>query len=61
CWQIADRLRDGTLVQILADRPGFGFDVHALWPQSRHLPSKTRAAIDALAARLPAMLDAGPA
>ena len=61
CWQIADRLRDGTLVRLLADRPGSGFDVHALWPQSRRLPSKTRAAIDALAARLPAMLDAGPA
>ena len=31
-------------------------EVHAVWPQARHLPSKTRAAIDALAARVPAML-----
>jgi DNA-binding transcriptional LysR family regulator len=59
-WQVAGRLRDGTLVQLFTDRPDFAFDVHALWPQSRHLPSKTRAAIDALAARLPALMDAGP-
>lgn len=59
CWLIADRLRDGRLVRLFPDRPGFTFDVHALWPQGRYLPSKTRAAIDALAARLPAMLEAG--
>jgi DNA-binding transcriptional LysR family regulator len=57
-WQVADYLRDGTLSQLFTDRPDFAFDVHALWPQSRHLPSKTRAAIDALAARLPALIDA---
>ena len=56
CWLVAGRLRDGRLVRLLPGRPGFAFDVHALWPQGRYLPSKTRAAIDALTARLPAML-----
>lgn len=33
-------------------------EIHAVWPQTRYLPSKTRAAmaIDALAAEIPAML-----
>lgn len=44
CWLIADRLRDGRLVRLITDRPGFTFDVHALWPRGRPLPSKTRAA-----------------
>lgn len=59
CWQVTDRLGDGSLELLFADRPRFGSDLHALWPQSRHLPSKTRAAIDALAARMPGMIEAG--
>jgi DNA-binding transcriptional LysR family regulator len=31
-------------------------DIHAVWPQTRHLSSKVRAAIDALAAEIPAMI-----
>jgi hypothetical protein len=31
-------------------------DIHAVWPKMRHLPSKTRVAIDALAAEIPKMI-----
>lgn len=59
CFLVSDRLRDGRLVRLMPERAGFAFNVSALWPHGRYLPSKTRAAIDALAARLPAMVGAG--
>jgi DNA-binding transcriptional LysR family regulator len=31
-------------------------DIHAVWPQTRYLSSKTRRAIDALVAEIPAMI-----
>jgi DNA-binding transcriptional LysR family regulator len=31
-------------------------EIHAVWPQTQHLPSKTRAAIDALVQQVPAIL-----
>jgi hypothetical protein len=31
-------------------------DIHAVWPKARYLPAKTRAAIDALAAKIPPMI-----
>ncbi|EYF06140.1 LysR family transcriptional regulator [Chondromyces apiculatus] len=58
CWLVADRLREGTLVRVLAREKGLGCDIHAVWPQTRHLTSKVRTAIDALAARVPALLAA---
>jgi hypothetical protein len=36
-------------------------DIHAVWPQSRYLPSKTRVAVDALAADIPSMVGYGAA
>jgi DNA-binding transcriptional LysR family regulator len=56
-WVVNDRLRAGTLVEVLADRPRLHFDIHAVWPQTPHLPLKTRAAIDLLAARLPRFME----
>jgi DNA-binding transcriptional LysR family regulator len=53
CWLVADRLRGGALVRVLADVPGLVYDTHALWPHAPHLPSRVRAVIDALAERLP--------
>jgi len=41
---------------VLADEPGLVFDSYALWPQGPHLPSRVRVAIDALAARMPALM-----
>jgi len=55
CWLIADQVRAGTLVRVLEDVPGTGFDSHALWPQAPHMPARLRLVIDVLAARLPAM------
>lgn len=52
-WLVAERLRSGALVRVLADVPALRIDVHALWPQGPHLPSRVRAVIDALAAGLP--------
>ena len=58
-WLIADAVRDGQLEQVLEDVPPFGFEIHAVWPQSRYLPSRVRAAIDLLAVRIPEILNAG--
>lgn len=58
-WLIADAVRDGQLEQVLEDVPTFGFDIHAVWPQSRYLPSRVRAAIDLLVVRIPEILNAG--
>lgn len=59
CWLIADDVRDGSLVQILADAPGPRIDVHLAWRRTRHLPTRVRIAIDILTARLPAVLAIG--
>jgi DNA-binding transcriptional LysR family regulator len=55
CWLVAGRVRAGTLERVLEDVPGIVFETYALWPQASYLPSRVRAVIDALAARLPAM------
>lgn len=56
-WVVRDQLRSGALVEILADLPRLHFDIHVVWPQTPHLPLKTRAAIDLLAARLPKIME----
>lgn len=56
CWLVAPCLARGELVRVLADEPGLVFDSYALWPQGPHLPSRVRVAIDALAARMPALM-----
>ncbi|HEX5513571.1 MAG TPA: LysR family transcriptional regulator [Gammaproteobacteria bacterium] len=60
-WLIQERLRAGALVQVLADQPGFVFDIYALRPQTPHLPYRTRVAIDALAESLPRLVAAAGA
>lgn len=56
CWLVAKHLRDGRLVELSLGRRSFGVDVHAVWPRSRHMPSRVRVAIDHLAARIPTVL-----
>ncbi|MCP3135944.1 LysR family transcriptional regulator [Pyxidicoccus xibeiensis] len=56
CWLIAEHLREGRLVEVLKDAPRYGNEIYAVWPQSKHLPSKVRAAIDLLVARIPERL-----
>lgn len=57
CWLVRDQLALGTLVGVMRDVPSVAFDVHAVWPQTPHLPLKMRYAIDLLAARLPKMME----
>jgi DNA-binding transcriptional LysR family regulator len=56
-WLVAPRLRSGALVLLGDGAPTQAYEIHAVWPHSRYLPSKTRAAIDALAAEVPPLLD----
>ncbi|MDQ0473145.1 LysR family transcriptional regulator [Labrys wisconsinensis] len=53
CWLIREHVRAGSLVRVLADHPGLVFDIHAVWPQTPHLPLRVRLAIDRLAEALP--------
>jgi DNA-binding transcriptional LysR family regulator len=55
-WLVRERLRAGTLVTLLSRQPGFLYECHALWPRSAPMPSKVRAAVDALAAALPKLM-----
>jgi DNA-binding transcriptional LysR family regulator len=55
-WLAAPYLRAGQLV-LLPDTEGAAeSEIHAVWPHTRYLPAKTRAAIDALAREVPAMM-----
>jgi DNA-binding transcriptional LysR family regulator len=53
CWLIAPHLKSGALVSLLPPALSIGYPIYAVWPQSPHLPLRTRIAIDALAAELP--------
>ncbi|HEX4708986.1 LysR family transcriptional regulator [Phenylobacterium sp.] len=54
CWLVRGRIRSGALVQVLPDVPRRAFDIMALWPQAPSMPARLRAAVDRLAAELPA-------
>jgi DNA-binding transcriptional LysR family regulator len=56
-WLIASRLNRGELVLLMDGAEVETSEIHAVWPHNRYLPSKTRAAIDALVAEVPALLD----
>ncbi len=53
CWLVAAYVREGLLELVMDCQRVVASDIHAVWPHSRYLPSKTRAAIDALAAEIP--------
>ncbi|WP_175910166.1 MULTISPECIES: LysR family transcriptional regulator [unclassified Burkholderia] len=55
-WLVRDEIRRGALRELLADRPGVTYGIHAVWPHRSHLPLKVRAAVDALVNQLPARL-----
>ena len=56
-WLLARHVRTGELVQV-KDRCNLApQDIHAVWPKTRYMPSKTRRAIDALVTGIPQMLD----
>lgn len=56
CWLIGPHVRRGALVPVLSPDLSIGYPMYAVWPQSPHLPLRTRLAIDALAAQLPQRL-----
>jgi len=56
CWLIARHVKSGALVPVLSPELSVGYPMYAVWPQSPHLPLRTRLAIDALAAQLPGRL-----
>lgn len=55
-WLLARYVKTGELA-VVKGRCGLRpQDIHAVWPQSRYLPLKTRCAIDALVEQIPAMI-----
>jgi DNA-binding transcriptional LysR family regulator len=48
-WLAAEALRDGALVPVLGMTPVENTPIHAVWPETRSLAPKVRAAVDALA------------
>ncbi|TXC72233.1 LysR family transcriptional regulator [Sphingomonas ginsenosidivorax] len=51
-WLIADSLKRGTVVELLPDYASRLDEIHLIWPEAPHLPTRVRAAIDSLAAGL---------
>jgi DNA-binding transcriptional LysR family regulator len=56
CWLMMPHVRAGELALVMDSERVLATDIHAVWPQSRYLASKTRAAIDALAAEIPPLV-----
>ncbi|MFM0738787.1 LysR substrate-binding domain-containing protein [Paraburkholderia xenovorans] len=56
CWLMAPYLRDGRLSLVLDSNSVLGSEVHLVRPQSRHMSSKLRVAIDALVDEIPRVL-----
>lgn len=57
CWMLAQHEKAGELVMLANSDRVLGKEIHAVWPKSRYLPSKTRVAIDALLAEIPRMME----
>ncbi len=56
-WLAQPLFARGRLELLAAAPTRLHTDIHAIWPQSRHLPQKTRAAIDALMEGVPPLLN----
>lgn len=59
CWMIWHELRQERLSLVMGADQLVASDIHVVWPHARHLPSKVRAAIDALVAEVPELLGQG--
>lgn len=53
CWLMAKHAHAGELEMVLNCDNVLPAEIYAVWPQSHYLPTKTRTAIDALAAEIP--------
>lgn len=58
CWMVYRHVQAGELERVLASDLARGHPIHAVWPKTRHLPSKTRALVDLLVEEMPTFLDA---
>jgi DNA-binding transcriptional LysR family regulator len=58
CWLLARYAQSGALVPVLDNYRIRSQEIYAVWPKVRHLRAKTRVAIDALKAQIPAMIGA---
>jgi DNA-binding transcriptional LysR family regulator len=56
CWLVGPHVRAGELTLVMDSERVLSTDIHAVWPRARYLPAKTRAAVDALAAKIPPMI-----
>ena len=56
CWLIAKHVAAGELVLVMNSARVVATEIHAVWPQTNRLASKTRLAIDALVSEIPKML-----
>ena len=52
-WLVRNRLNSGELVRVMQQISPHVSEVWAMWPEGPHLPTRVRAAIDALAGALP--------
>jgi DNA-binding transcriptional LysR family regulator len=57
CWLVRSRVASGELVRLFGELPAAELRTSALWPRAPFLPLRVRTLIDALAARLPAMME----
>lgn len=55
-WLIRDRVTAGELIQVLDNKSSKPIEYYALWPQTKHLPLRTRVALDELSRQLPDMM-----
>lgn len=53
CWLMAKYAQENELELVMDCNNMWATEIYAVWPQSHYLPSKTRAAIEALAAEIP--------
>lgn len=56
-WLLARYVQTGQLEAVLPDHRAAPMPIHVLWPRANHLPAKTRCAIDALVAAVPACME----
>ncbi len=56
CWLLSPYLQSGELTLVMNSDQVLATSIYAMWPKNRHLPAKTRVAIDTLAAHIPAMM-----
>jgi len=56
-WLLARYVQTAQLEAVLPDHRAAPMSIHVLWPRAHHMPAKTRCAIDALVAAVPACME----